>query len=99
MNHKIIGSGGNTLTANVGYVGGYTNVAIHQNSATATVVLAKEVTLTNNGQQINVGETLQHILDKLHILLEDREKHEKYPSLKEAYDNYKLIEKIVFEKE
>lgn len=48
-----------------------------------------------NGSTIKVAETLEKIMERLCILEPDFEKMEKYPALKEAYDNYKLIEAMV----
>ena len=41
---------------------------------------------------LKVAETLECIMDRLAILEPDFDKMEKYPALKEAYDNYKIIE-------
>ena len=41
---------------------------------------------------INVAETLECIMARLAILEPDFDKMEHYPALKEAYDNYKIIE-------
>lgn len=48
-----------------------------------------------DGSVIKVAETLELILEKLSIILENQEKNEKYPALKEAYMNYKLVEKML----
>lgn len=43
----------------------------------------------------NLGEFLEKIESRLAILQPIPEKLEKYEALKKAYDNYKLIEKLV----
>ena len=43
-------------------------------------------------QPMHVAETLEKIMDRLAIIEPDLAKMEKYPALKEAYDNYKIIE-------
>lgn len=44
---------------------------------------------------LKVAETLDTIMERLLILQPDLEKTEKYPALKEAYDNYKMIEALI----
>jgi hypothetical protein len=44
-----------------------------------------------------VKERVSAIEDRLAILRPDKELEAKYPALKEAYDHYKLIEKLVRE--
>ena len=51
--------------------------------------------LTVNG--INVTTTLEVLQKRFLILEEDFKKHEKYPALKEAYEQYKLIEALIHE--
>lgn len=48
---------------------------------------------------LKVAETLEAIMKRLAIIQEDFEKLEKYPALKEAYDNYKLIEALCHEED
>jgi hypothetical protein len=42
-------------------------------------------------------ETVQMLKERLLILSPMLEKHEKYPALKQAYDHYKMIEKMIAE--
>jgi hypothetical protein len=42
-----------------------------------------------------VNERLDLIEKRLCVLYDNPELHEKFPALKEAYENYKLIEKLV----
>jgi len=46
---------------------------------------------------IDVGATLKTLQERFLILEEDFEKHEQYPALKDAYEKYKLIEKLLKE--
>ena len=46
---------------------------------------------------VDVGEFMESINQRLLILQDDFEKHKKYPALKEAYEQYKLIEKLLKE--
>lgn len=43
----------------------------------------------------DVAETLQVVKERLLILTPDFEKMEKYPALKIAYDNYKMVEAML----
>ena len=47
---------------------------------------------------IDVGATLKTLQERFLILEEDFEKHEQYPALKAAYEQYKIIEKLLQEK-
>lgn len=44
----------------------------------------------------DVLERLEMLEKKLFALTEDKEKLEQFPSLKDAYENYKLVEKMIF---
>ena len=44
---------------------------------------------------MRVGKTLEKIMDRLAILEPDFDKMDKYPALREAYDNYKLVEAML----
>ena len=44
----------------------------------------------------DVLERLEMLEKKLFALTENKEKLEQFPSLKDAYDNYKLVEKMIF---
>jgi len=55
-----------------------------------------EIVIKRDGKpDILVGETLEAILDRLAMLSPDFEKMEKYPALREAYENYRLIEAMI----
>lgn len=52
-----------------------------------------DITIQRPGKPpLKVAETLECIMARLAILEPDFDKMEKYPALKEAYDNYKIIE-------
>lgn len=42
-----------------------------------------------------IQERLSVVEERLLIIYPDKEMHEKYPALKEAYEAYKVIEKLV----
>lgn len=46
-------------------------------------------------EMTEMKEKIEAIEDRLAILRPDETLHEKYPALKEAYEHYKLIEKLV----
>jgi len=48
-----------------------------------------------SGSTVNVGSALQSIMERLAILEPDFDKMEKYPALREAYNNYKTIEALL----
>ena len=55
-----------------------------------------DITIRRKGKQdIAVGKTLDTIMERLCIIEPSFEKLEKYPALKEAYENYKLIEAML----
>jgi hypothetical protein len=79
-----------------------TSAAAYQwsNNASYTVTgqsneFSNDVFINRNGKQIPVAKTLEHIMERLCIIEPSFEKMEKYPALKEAYDNYKLIEALI----
>jgi len=58
--------------------------------------VAKEIdtnSLTVNG--VDVGEFMESVNKRLLILQDDFEKHEKYPALKQLYEQYKMMEKLL----
>ena len=59
-------------------------------SSYGDLVIARE-----GKEPIRVAETLEQIMDRLAIIVPDLEKMEKYPALKEAYENYKLVESLI----
>lgn len=65
-------------------------------ATTASASITDDITITRPGKPpMKVAETLETILERLLIIEADFQKMEKYPALKEAYDNYKLIEALV----
>ena len=44
---------------------------------------------------LKVAQTLESIMDRLAILEPDFDKMDRYPALREAYDNYKIIEALL----
>ena len=58
--------------------------------------LTSEVVLQRQGKEpIPLGKTIDAILERLCIIIPALDKLEKYPALKEAYENYKLIEALI----
>ena len=51
-----------------------------------------------NKAPLKVAETLEQIMERLCILEPDFDKMDQYPALREAYNNYKLIESLLTEK-
>ena len=46
---------------------------------------------------INVGQFMKSLGERFLILEADFKKHEQYPALKDAYDQYKMLEKLLME--
>lgn len=62
----------------------------------ANTVFNSDVIIRREGQpDIAIGQTLDSIAKRLAILSPDFDKMSKFPALKEAYDNYNMIEALV----
>lgn len=80
--------------------GGYpSGMGVHYPNAgniypNANVVIDNNATLliTHGGKQINVGQAITMLMERLCFIEPSFHLHEKYPALKEAYDAYKAIE-------
>ena len=53
---------------------------------------------TDGKNEVNVGEFVKSMQDRLCILQPNFEAMEEYPALKDAYDQYKMLEKLLMEK-
>lgn len=65
-----------------------------------TVILNDVVLTGSEGQETTVGEVvdfMRAIKDRLLILTPNFEKHEMFPALKELYDQYRVMEKLMIE--
>lgn len=106
--HIHTGSGGSATVANSkwgpgsisGSGGGgsiYTASGGHSIYGPASqTVFDQDVVIKRDGKpDIYVGETLAKITERLAIIEPDLDKMSKFPALKEAYDNYKMIEALV----
>jgi hypothetical protein len=51
----------------------------------------------DGNNKIDVGETLKSISERLCVLQPDFEAHEHYPALKDAYEQYKMLEKLLLD--
>jgi hypothetical protein len=61
-----------------------------------TITTDTDLTIRRDGKpSLKVAETLETILERMLILQPNFEKMEQYPALKEAYDNYKLVEALI----
>lgn len=55
-----------------------------------------DISIYREGKQpIKIAETLEKIMERLSIIEPDLEKMEKYPALREAYENYRAIEALI----
>ena len=55
-----------------------------------------DISIYREGKQpIKIAETLEKIMERLSIIEPDLEKIEKYPALREAYENYRAIEALI----
>ncbi len=48
-----------------------------------------------DGESIDVGEFIKSIGERLCVLQPNLEAHEHYPALKDAYEKYKMLEKLL----
>lgn len=80
------GTAGQVLTHN----GTYTHIGANTSTT--------EWTAPNEAELKIINKRLEEIEKRLHILTKpDQDLMDKYPALKEAYDAYKLIEKLIGE--
>jgi len=49
----------------------------------------------DDGNEIDMASFVKDVRERLLILDASFKKHDKYPALKDAYDQYKLIEKLI----
>jgi len=49
------------------------------------------------GEVTDIGDFVKTMKDRMLILQPNFEAHEKYPALKDAYDQYKMMEKLMME--
>jgi hypothetical protein len=54
-----------------------------------------DITIQYKNEYIEVGKTLKMLMDRLCVIEPNFKLMEKYPALKEAYDNYKLLEALL----
>ena len=55
-------------------------------------MINSRLVIRHGGKEIDVGEAITMLMDRLCIIEPSLHLHEKYPALKEAYDAYKAIE-------
>ena len=90
----VTGSSAGNVIFNPGVVGSssyYATGSIY----TTTPAYEADLVLRRNGKDIRVGDAIEMIMNRLCIITPALELIEKYPALKEAYENYKLIETMV----
>jgi hypothetical protein len=57
---------------------------------------SNDVVIRRDGKpDIKIAETLEMLMDRLCVIVPAMELIEKYPALRDAYENYKLIEAMV----
>ena len=57
-----------------------------------------DLTITRPGKPpLKVADTLEQIMERLSIIEPDFDKMDRYPALREAYNNYKTIEALLTE--
>lgn len=62
---------------------------------TSNIVQPNDITITVQNQTIEVGKTLKMLMDRLCVIEPNFKLMDKYPALKEAYENYKMIEALL----
>lgn len=94
---------GVTNTVNTGSVGIYTaggatgapSYYIASSYPHISNISQHDITIQYNNEYIEVGKTLKMLMDRLCVIEPNFKLMEKYPALKEAYDNYKLLEALL----
>jgi len=56
-----------------------------------------DLTIGSGDDQVNVGEVLKSISERLCIIQPNFAAMEQYPALKNAYDQYKMVEKLLLQ--
>lgn len=94
-----IGAGYMNPNIAVSNVAGYpTGMGVHYPNASniypnSNVVIDNaSLLITYGGKQINVGQAIHMLMERLCMIEPSFHLHEKYPALKEAYDAYRAIE-------
>jgi hypothetical protein len=84
----LTGAGG----GGVNWINAASSYTTYANSASYT----NDIILRRDGKpDIKIAETLEMLMDRLCVIVPAMELLEKYPALRDAYENYKLIEAMV----
>lgn len=59
---------------------------------------ANDISISRPYGTLHIAQAIEELQKRLCILEPDFKKMEKYPALKEAYDNYKLVESLISER-
>lgn len=74
------------------------NTSVYSTADTITITDPGDYDLVVNRPgkpPLKVGQALDQIMERLAILEPDFDKMDRYPALREAYDNYKTIEALL----
>jgi len=79
---------------------GYVNQQIETDQnivsdAKSTTFTGDLVLRNKDGKELDIGATIETMQERFLILQADFEAHEEYPALKDAYDQYKMLEKLL----
>ncbi len=86
------GGGGGTWQTTTVTPSYYTTGSIYANAAS----YSNDIIIRRDGKEdLHVAKTLEMLLDRLCIIQPALDLIEKYPALREAYENYKIIETMV----
>lgn len=92
MVNPSVTSGISSLPNNA--LSGITNSAIRSSGSFSGSVTASNVTMNRDTSVDQINQRLSNIEERLAIITPDLVKLEKFAALKQAYDNYKLIETL-----
>jgi hypothetical protein len=88
----------NTSSYSLGAVDYAWATNIDTNIDTLTHSYDSDLTITRPGKPpLKVADTLEQIMERLSIIEPDFDKMDRYPALREAYNNYKTIEALLTE--
>lgn len=95
-----VGAAGTVYTVSPTFTGTYSmNIA---NATYPSAIYDTQITTNNDviikrpgKQDLHVAKTLEMLMERLSVLESNYELMEKYPALREAYENYKVMEALL----
>jgi len=70
---------------------------LHAKSGPDTMHIKGKLVIEDGTSEVDVSDFIQTMKERMLILQPNFEAHERYPALKDAYDQYKMMEKLLLE--